>query len=105
MWKARNGDGTGTARVVKSYTDLGQAQAARAQQPGLALHRHTYSTPPRRGDIVSVKASDSPEVARRLRQLGNRAKGKVNGHERAALANPQAKKLELKQNHQISQSQ
>lgn len=94
---------TGTARVVKSFRSLEEAQAVRAKQPWLALHRHTYTTPPRRNDIVSVKASDSPEIASHLGKLARQARGPVNGHDPAAVATPRANTQQLKRDQQLSQ--
>lgn len=93
--EAINRDGTLRARVVKSFSSLDDALACRAKNPHLALHNRTYSTPPRRGDVVSVRRTDSPEVARRFEELRAQKQGRAKTHSRSQGQAPKREQTAL----------
>jgi hypothetical protein len=61
-----NPDGTGTARVIRSFYNLKKGCACRDANPDLCFYGTTFERPPQQGSILPVSMNNSPEIAKRL---------------------------------------
>jgi hypothetical protein len=64
--ESANPDGTGKARAIRSFQDLGKASACRDANPGLCFYGRTFDTPPKQGTVLDVSMNNSPGIAKQL---------------------------------------